>query len=64
MIKNKNGFGENVIFPDRFKLPKMPSASKLLKAIEEREKAEWEKPPDCEDNDKEENGVEQRLEND
>ncbi|GHV72383.1 hypothetical protein AGMMS49928_29150 [Spirochaetia bacterium] len=64
MIKNQNGFGENVIFPDRFKLPKMPSAHKLLKAIEEREKAEGEEPPNCADNDKEENDVEQRLEND
>ncbi|GHU15276.1 hypothetical protein FACS1894163_01420 [Spirochaetia bacterium] len=59
MIKNKNGFGANVIFPEKFKLPKMPSASKLLKAIEEREKAEQEKHPDCEDNDKKENGAEQ-----
>jgi hypothetical protein len=43
MFKKKNGIGENVVFPEVFKLPKMPSARQLLKAIEEREKANEER---------------------
>jgi hypothetical protein len=44
MFKKRYGFGESEYehFPDGFKLPKMPSARKLLKEIEEREKAKSE----------------------
>ncbi|GHV42287.1 hypothetical protein AGMMS49546_20390 [Spirochaetia bacterium] len=44
MFKKRYGFGESEYehYPDGFKLPKLPSATQLLKAIEEDEKAECE----------------------